>query len=138
MDNVLWYSPRGSAIVSQVLFTLVVILGILTAVRWQSRRWPRFLSEGVHRTLALSSLIFLAFHVVTSVIDPFTNLGFWSALIPFSVAYRQRYLGIRPVAMYLVISLGGPVGCGGSGLLAVPSAWLGATAPPWTGGDSVA
>ena len=68
--NLLWYSTRGSAIVSQILFTAVAVLGVLTAVRWQSPRWPRFLSEGLHRTLALTSLVFLAMHVVTSAIDP--------------------------------------------------------------------
>ena len=38
--NVLWYSTRGSAIVSQIMFTAVAMLGVLTAVRWHSPRWP--------------------------------------------------------------------------------------------------
>lgn len=105
MDKVLWYSTRGSAIVSLILFTVVVVLGILTAVRWHSPSWPRFLSEGLHRSLALSSLIFLVLHIVTAVVDPFTHLGWASAFIPFSAAYRQLFLGLGSVATYLVIAL---------------------------------
>ena len=93
--NALWYSTRGSAIIlSQVLFTAVAVLGILTAVRWQSPRWPRFLSEGLHRSLALSSLVFLAIHIVTSTIDPFTALGWESVLLPFAVDYKPLFLGL--------------------------------------------
>jgi DMSO/TMAO reductase YedYZ heme-binding membrane subunit len=103
--NLLWYSTRGSAVVSQILFTIVVILGILTAVRWQNPRWPAFLSEGLHRTLALTSLVFLAIHIVTAAIDPFTALGWESVLLPFAVDYRPLYLGLGSVAMYLLIAL---------------------------------
>ena len=70
-----------------------------------SPRWPRFLSEGLHRTLALTSLVFLAFHIVTSVVDPFTALGWTSVVIPFSAAYRRLFLGLGSVAMYLLIAV---------------------------------
>jgi NADH:ubiquinone oxidoreductase subunit F (NADH-binding)/DMSO/TMAO reductase YedYZ heme-binding membrane subunit len=103
--NALWYSTRGAGIVSLILFTAVVVLGILTAVRWHSPSWPRFFTEGLHRSLAMSSLIFLAIHIVTAVIDPFTSLGWTAAFIPFSAAYRQVYLGLGSVAMYLLIAL---------------------------------
>ncbi len=103
--NVLWYTTRGSAIVSQILFTVVAVLGILTAVRWQSARWPRFLSEGLHRNLALTSLIFLGIHIVTSAIDPFTALGWESVFLPFAVDYKPLYLGLGSVALYLLIAV---------------------------------
>jgi NADH:ubiquinone oxidoreductase subunit F (NADH-binding)/DMSO/TMAO reductase YedYZ heme-binding membrane subunit len=103
--NILWYSTRGSAIVSQILFTAVTVLGILTAVRWQTRSWPRFMSEGLHRTLALTSLFFLAFHVVTSAIDPFTALGWESVVLPFAVDYKRIGLGLGSVALYLLAAI---------------------------------
>jgi NADH:ubiquinone oxidoreductase subunit F (NADH-binding)/DMSO/TMAO reductase YedYZ heme-binding membrane subunit len=103
--NYLWYSTRGAGIVSLILFTLVVVLGILTASRWQSRSWPRFVTAGLHRSLALSSLIFLVIHIVTAVVDPFTNLGWSSVVLPFSASYRQIFLGLGSVALYLLIAL---------------------------------
>jgi len=105
MPNYLWYSTRGAGIVSLILFTLVIVLGILTASRWQSRSWPRFITAGLHRSLALSSLIFLAIHIVTAVIDPFTNLGWAAVVLPFSSAYRQVFLGLGSVALYLLAAL---------------------------------
>ncbi len=103
--NVLWYSTRGSAIVSQIMFTAVAVLGVLTAVRWHSPRWPAFISEGLHRSLALSSLVFLGIHIVTSVIDPYTDLGWAAALIPFSVDYNPLFLGLGSVATWLLVAV---------------------------------
>ncbi len=104
-DSILWYSTRGSAVVSQIMFTIVFCLGLLTAIRWERPSWPRVLSAELHRTLALSSLVFLALHIVTSIIDPFTALGWTSAAIPFSADYRRLYLGLGSVAMYLLIAI---------------------------------
>ena len=79
-DTVLWYATRGAGIVSLVLLTGVILLGIIGAMRWQTASWPRFLTTGFHRNLAVMTLIFLALHIVTAVVDPFTALG-WNAAI---------------------------------------------------------
>ena len=105
MTNIIWYSTRGAGIVSLVLFTAVVVLGLLTASRFHGERWPRLLSEELHRSLALSSLIFLAIHVLTAVIDPYVSLGWAAALIPFAVDYRRLFLGLGSVALYLIATL---------------------------------
>ena len=87
-DSILWYATRGAGVVSLILLTGVVVLGIVSAIRWQSTSWPRFLTTGFHRNLALTTIVFLALHVVTAVVDPFTALGWNAALIPFSSSYR--------------------------------------------------
>src|SRR6266852_4882955 len=69
------------------------------------RRWPRFLTTGFHRNLALATLIFLALHIVTAVVDPFTALGWQAALIPFSSSYRRFWLGLGVVAIYLLLAI---------------------------------
>jgi sulfoxide reductase heme-binding subunit YedZ len=104
-DSVLWYATRGAGIVSLLLITAVMVLGILTAIRWQVPSWPRFLTVGFHRNLALLSIVFLALHVVIAVIDPFTALGPIAALIPFGSPYRRLWLGLGVVAMDLGIAL---------------------------------
>ena len=38
--QVLWFATRGAGIVSLLLFTVVVGLGVMTSVRWQARHWP--------------------------------------------------------------------------------------------------
>jgi predicted ferric reductase len=104
-NTVLWYTTRGAGAVTLILLTAVVVLGVLSSVRAQSDSWPRFLTAGLHRNLALMTLVFLALHIVTAVIDPFANLGWLAALIPFSSYYRTFWLGLGVIAMELLVAV---------------------------------
>ena len=104
-DTLLWYATRGAGVVSLVLLTAVVVLGIVSVMRWQTAAWPRFLTTGFHRNLALTTLIFLAIHVVTAVVDPFTALGWEAAIVPFSSPYRRFWLSLGVVAIYLLLAI---------------------------------
>jgi methionine sulfoxide reductase heme-binding subunit len=98
----LWYATRGAGVVSLVLLTAVVVLGVLTVARFETAGWPRFVTQGLHRNLALTSVAFLGLHVVTAVVDPFTNLGWVAAVVPFSSYYRTFWLGLGTVSMELL------------------------------------
>jgi predicted ferric reductase len=100
-----WYITRAAGMVSLILLTAVTCLGLLTAARWQRPGWPRFLTAEVHRSLALLSVVFLVVHVVVAVVDPYASLGWASALVPFSSPYRQLWLGLGGVSMYLVAAM---------------------------------
>jgi methionine sulfoxide reductase heme-binding subunit len=104
-DTILWYATRGAGAISLLLLTAVGVLGIVSAMRWQSESWPRFLTTAFHGNLALMTLVFLGIHIVTAVVDPFTALGLNAALIPFSSSYRTLWLGLGVIAMYLVIAI---------------------------------
>ncbi len=104
-DSILWYTTRGAGAVTLILLSCVVILGVLSTLRVQSPRWPRFLTTGLHRNLALMTLVFLGMHVVTSVVDPFTNLGWAAAIIPFSSSYRTFWLGLGVISFELLLAI---------------------------------
>jgi methionine sulfoxide reductase heme-binding subunit len=104
-DQILWFATRGAGIVSLLLFTAVTCLGVLTVVRWQSPSWPRFLTVQLHRNLALLSVGFLALHIVTAVVDPFTSLGLVAAAIPFASSYRPLWVGLGVISMDLAIAV---------------------------------
>jgi sulfoxide reductase heme-binding subunit YedZ len=104
-ETILWYATRGAGVVSLLLLTGVVVLGITSAMRWQTPAWPRFLTTGLHRNLSLMTLVFLAIHIITAVADPFTALGFSAAIIPFSSSYRTFWLGLGAVALYLLLAV---------------------------------
>jgi methionine sulfoxide reductase heme-binding subunit len=104
-DTVLWYTTRGAGAVSLVLLSGVVVLGVLSTLRFQSPRWPRFLTTGLHRNLALMTVVFLTLHIVTAVVDPFTHLGWLPAVIPFSSYYRTIWLGLGTVAFDLLLAI---------------------------------
>jgi predicted ferric reductase len=103
--TVLWYATRGAGAVSLILLSSVVVLGILSALRVQAEGWPRFLTTGLHRNLALMTLVFLAFHIVTAVVDPFTHLGWLTAVLPFSSYYRTFWLGLGTIAFELLLAI---------------------------------
>src|SRR5205823_14107568 len=104
-DSILWYTTRGAGAVTLILLSAVVVLGILSNLRVQSPGWPRFLTTGLHRNLALMTLVFLALHIVTAVVDPFTNLGWAAALIPFSSSYRTFWLGLGVISFELLLAI---------------------------------
>ena len=105
MESLLWYATRGAGMVSLVLLTTVGCLGMLTVGRWQRPGWPRFLTAELHSNLALLSIVFLLIHVLIAALDPYTSLGLASALVPFSSPYRQVWLGLGGVSMYLVAAI---------------------------------
>ncbi|MEA2643397.1 MAG: methionine sulfoxide reductase heme-binding subunit [Chloroflexota bacterium] len=104
-DTILWYTTRGAGAVSLVLFSAVVVLGVLSSLRFEVPSWPRFLTTGLHRNLALTAVVFLALHIVTAVVDPFTHLGWLAAIVPFSSYYRTFWLGLGVIAVELLIAI---------------------------------
>src|SRR2546429_2748262 len=104
-DSILWYTTRGAGAVTLILLSCVVVLAILPNVRVQPPSWPRFLTAGLHRTLALMTLVFLALHIVTAVVDPFTNLGWAAAIVPLSSSYRTFWLGLGVISFELLLAI---------------------------------
>lgn len=104
-DTVLWYTTRGAGAVSLILLSAVVVLGVLSVLQVQSAGWPKFLTTGLHRNLALMAMVFLALHIVAAVVDPFTHLGWLTAAIPFSSYYRTFWLGLGTIAFELLAAI---------------------------------
>jgi predicted ferric reductase len=103
--QILWFATRGAGIVSLILFSSVACLGLLAVARTQARWWPRFLTVELHRNLALLSVVFLAIHVLTAVLDPFTHLGIAAAFVPLASAYRPLPVAFGVVSVYLVAAV---------------------------------
>jgi hypothetical protein len=101
----LWYVARASGLVSLVLLTGSVLLGIVTSVHWANERWPRFTTSMLHRNLSLAAVVFLVLHVATVVVDGFAPIGWLDAVIPFASPYRTLWLGLGTVAFDLVTAL---------------------------------
>lgn len=101
----LWYATRSTGYVSLLLLTAIVVLGVVTSMRWYTREWPRFLVQALHRNLSLLVLVFLLIHIVTSVADPFAGLTVLNAVAPFTGSYRPIWLGLGVVSMELLVAL---------------------------------
>ncbi len=101
----LWYAARSSGYVSLLLLTAILVLGIVTTMRWNNREWPRFLTQALHRNLSLMILVFLAIHILTSIIDPFAGIAALNTVAPFTGSYRPVWLGLGVLSMELLVAL---------------------------------
>jgi sulfoxide reductase heme-binding subunit YedZ len=103
--QILWFATRGAGIVSLILFSAVACLGLLAVARAQSAAWPRFLTVELHRNLALLSVAFLALHILTAIVDPFTALGLAAAIVPFASSYRPLAVALGVMSLDLTLAV---------------------------------
>jgi predicted ferric reductase len=101
----LWYATRATGLVTLLLLTASVLLGILTTGRFAGGSWPRFLTAGLHRNLSLLVVTFLALHVGTTVVDNFVSIPLTAAFIPFASSYKMIWLSLGAVALDLLVAL---------------------------------
>ena len=101
----LWYLTRASGLVSIVLLSATIVLGVVASVGWTTTRWPRFLSQDVHRNLSLLCITFVGVHVVTTVADGYVPIGFLDVVLPFRSAYRPLYLGLGALCFDLLLAV---------------------------------
>jgi sulfoxide reductase heme-binding subunit YedZ len=101
----LWYATRATGLVTLLMLTASVLLGLLVAGRFSSQRWPRFLTQGLHRNISLLVLVFLVLHVGTTVLDTYTSIPLSAAFVPFASAYKTGWLSLGAVALDLLVAL---------------------------------
>jgi Ferric reductase like transmembrane component len=101
----MWYLTRGSGVVTLLLLTASVCLGVAGAVRLRTRRLPRFTVAALHRDLTLLAVVFLGIHVATTLADGYTPIGWKDAFVPFLSPYRPFWLGLGAVALDLLLAL---------------------------------
>ena len=103
--NPLWYATRAGGTIALILLTATVALGIAVGGKSAPRRIGRFEIGLLHRNLAVLTLVFLALHIVTAVLDPFVHLDWAVALVPFGASYRPLWLGLGTVAFDLLLAV---------------------------------
>ncbi len=101
----IWYLMRASGVVTTVLLTGVLSLGIATTKRWHAGRLPRFVTVALHRNISLLAVVFLAIHVVTAVVDPYAHVGLVSTVVPFTAGRSALWVGLGTISLDLVAAL---------------------------------
>jgi len=97
----LWYLSRGTGVVSLLLLTAALVLGVAGSLRAR----PRVLLAGLHRNLPLLAIAFVTAHVLTTVADGYAPIGVKDAILPFLSPYRPVWLGLGTVAFDLLLAL---------------------------------
>jgi len=101
----LWYASRAAGMLALLLLTSTVVLGALTAGRAGSRAWPRFAVAALHRNLSLLTVVFVAVHVATAVLDDYVVLRWRDVLLPFASDYQPFWVGLGAIAFDLLVAL---------------------------------
>jgi predicted ferric reductase len=102
MTEALWALGRGTGIVALVMFTITLVLGILTRSGRPIGGLGRFGVADVHRTAALTGTGLVAVHVGSLLFDPYAQLRLVDLVLPFLGSYRPLYLGLGTLALDLL------------------------------------
>jgi len=98
-----WLAARATGIVTLVLLTAVVVMGVLLS----HPRQPQWKSaKGIfpwHESLWVFVLSFLAIHVVSIVVDPYAGVGLRGALVPGLSEYRSVPVALGVIGMYAFV-----------------------------------
>jgi len=99
-----WYLTRSTGITAFVLLTVSMAFGIAATQRaLASPAWPRFATQNLHRNVSLLGLAFLAVHIVTTIVDGFVTISWWSVIIPFTSDYRRFWVALGTIAFDLTL-----------------------------------
>ena len=101
----LWYTTRASGIVTLVLLTLTMVLGLTTTSRARSRNWPGFAQQEIHRRISILAVVFLAIHVLTSILDTYVHIGWFAIVVPFTSPYGRFWVALGTIALDLTMAV---------------------------------
>lgn len=105
MNELMWAFGRASGVVALILFTMTVLLGIVTRSGRPLPGMPRFSVSLVHRNVSLLALVFLVLHVGTLLFDSYAKLTVTDIVVPFVGSFKPFWQGLGTVAFDLVVAI---------------------------------
>ncbi|MCW2780016.1 MAG: iron reductase [Marmoricola sp.] len=103
LDTALWALGRGTGMVALVMFTLTLVLGIVSRSGRAALGVGRFGVAELHRTAALTGTGLITLHIGTLYFDPYAQLKLVDFVFPFLGSYRPFWLGLGTLAVDLLI-----------------------------------
>jgi sulfoxide reductase heme-binding subunit YedZ len=94
-----WYLMRGSGVVTLILLSTVVVLGIATSGHAKLGRLPRFATPALHRSISLLSVVFLAIHIVTAIVDPYAAVRVLQIVLPLPTGPYPLWLALGALSL---------------------------------------
>jgi methionine sulfoxide reductase heme-binding subunit len=103
MIDALWYLARGTGVVSLIMLTITVVLGIGSRSGRPVFGLPRFAVALVHRNASLIALGLIAIHVTSLLLDPYAQLRLVDLVVPFGATYRPLWVGLGTLAAEMLV-----------------------------------
>ncbi|MEI7622343.1 MAG: ferric reductase-like transmembrane domain-containing protein [Actinomycetes bacterium] len=105
MGSVWWYVARSSGLVAWGLAALAVLWGLLLSTKVMGRKVrPNWLLD-LHRFLGGLTVVFIAIHLVSLVLDPYVDFGAIQILVPFASTWKPLAVAWGVVAFYLLLAV---------------------------------
>lgn len=102
-EPLLWYLNRATGISLLVLLSATMVLGVLSIGGRPARGLPRFVTQHLHRNLALLAVVALVVHVVTAVADSYVDIRWWHAFVPFDASWEPLGLWLGALALDVIV-----------------------------------
>ena len=104
-DMAMWVTARASGIAAYLMLTLAVMTGLVLSSpgRWRIR-WPSSPQRvRLHVLITVSTLLFLALHIVVLALDPWAKVGWAGALLPWGSEYRPVPVALGVLSMWAFV-----------------------------------
>jgi methionine sulfoxide reductase heme-binding subunit len=98
-------ASAAAGVISLVLLTISMVLGVLVSRRRELPRKLRYPSRKWHEHASLLALGFLALHIVLAIGGPFSRISWLAAVIPFVAGPDRLWLGLGAAASDLLIAV---------------------------------
>jgi predicted ferric reductase len=104
---VYWYLGRASGFVAFGLLFLSVVLGLAISSRIFDGLIARPWVFEMHQFLSIYVLLFMAFHALILLPDPYMQFSLWELLVPMASPYRPVAVGLGVIVLYgsIIVSL---------------------------------
>ena len=103
----LWLGSRAAGMVSYLLLSALVLLGVLLSHPANKTEWKA--SKHVfpwHKHLAFFTLAFVVAHVVALVLDPWAGVSLVGSLVPGLSSYRSIPVALGTLGLYALLITG--------------------------------
>lgn len=105
MNEFLWFTSRATGVVAVVLLTAVFVLGLATAGANRRPGDRGAVIMGLHRVLSLGMSLFLMAHIATAIGESYVDIGWVSALVPFTSGYASLLVGLGTLAVDILFAV---------------------------------
>ncbi len=105
VQGLTWDLARIGGFTAYGLMLTSVLIGLVLSLRWKSTRYPRFVTNELHRFVTLLALVFTVVHGIAVAVDPFIKLSPLELIVPFLSHYRPAWMTFGIVAGDLLLAI---------------------------------
>jgi predicted ferric reductase len=104
-DLLIWQFIRAAGLLSYVMLSLSVFMGIAVKTRFFDGLLKRAWVYEAHQSITMASLGLMALHLVLVLINRHVSFGLATALVPFLSSWRPLPTALGILAFYLAVAL---------------------------------